>query len=107
MIYSKWRPVDGKYDYYEAGGAIGLGDDMPLPPSPIMRSPIGVASVAIGRTPKGMRKHVGIGEMPLGSIMPTNQTSLGVTIDKSTVFVGLLVFGAFAAGYAMRPHGTV
>jgi hypothetical protein len=107
VIYSKWRPVDGKYDYYESKGSVGLGDDMPLPPSPIVRSPIGVASVAIGRSPKGMRRHVGTGEMPVGSIMPTNQTALGLSLDKGTVIMGLAVLGAFAVGYSMRHDGHV
>lgn len=101
MIYSKWRPTDGKYDYFESRGEIGLGDDMPLPPAPLGRSPIGVASVTLGRRPNGLRRHVGTGELPIGSVMPT-VAPLGFTLDKGTLILGGSILAAFAIGYSMR-----
>jgi hypothetical protein len=105
MIYSKWRPVDGKYDYFKSNDQVGLGDDMPLPPAPITRSPIGVASVSIGRRPKGFSRHVGTGEMALGSVMPTTSMSIG-SIDKSTVMTGLALLAGLVIGYGIKPHGN-
>ena len=102
MIYSQWRPSDGKYDYFETSEKIGLGDDMPTPPVPMTSSPIGVASVAVGRKPTGSVRKVGEGEVPLGSIMPTTTMDLGILADREAVYLGLALLSGVVIGYLMK-----
>lgn len=77
MIYSRWRPDRGGYDYYESGERRGLGDDLPVPDMP-MGTAIGVASTDIGRVPSGSVRHVGSGAVARGSLMPISRAGLGL-----------------------------
>lgn len=79
MIYSKWRPDTGQYDYYEAPERRGLGDDLPTPRLPLGTS-VGVASNTVGRKVPLAARRAGSGELPRGSIAPTSRAGLaGVT----------------------------
>lgn len=100
MIYSRWRPADGKYDYFESRDQVGLGDDMPVPSLPI-GSAIGVPSVAVGRKPAGAMRRVGSGEAPLGSILPTTE-GLGFAPDRGQVYLALALLSGVVVGYLMR-----
>lgn len=74
MIYSRWRPETGVYDYYEVAGGIPLGNDLPTPRLSAGTS-IGVASVDIGRKMPMSGRHVGSGSTPRGMITPVSATS--------------------------------
>ena len=75
LIYSKWQPDTGKYQYFDAPERRGLGDDLPVPRMPFGTA-IGVASTSIGRAvPLGARL-VGVGDLPRGSIAPTSRAGL-------------------------------
>lgn len=78
MIYSKWRPDKGGYDYYEGGDKnVPLGDDLPTPRIP-KGTAIGVASIDAGRPlPSGARR-VGSGKDAVGLITPISRNGLGV-----------------------------
>jgi hypothetical protein len=102
MIYSRWRPSDGKYEYFETTEKIGLGDDMPVPSVPLTRSPIGVASVVLGRKPTGRVRRIGEGEAAIGAVMPTVSGSLGTFPDKATVSLGLALLSGIVIGYLMK-----
>ena len=104
MIYSKWRPSDGKYEYFEDSSQIGLGDDMPVPSVPMMGSPIGVASVVLGRKPTGGFRRVGEGEAAIGAVMPTVSGSLGIMPDRATVSLGVALLSGIVIGYLMKEH---
>ena len=76
MIYSRWRPDKGGYDYFESGERYGLGDDLPVPKLPGSSS-IGVSSVTAGRMPKnGVLTPAGSGPNARGAIMPTDRSGL-------------------------------
>ena len=78
MIYSRWIPDRGDYEYLEAAERRGLGDDLPVPllsPS----SPIGFPSTEAGRkAPSGLRP-VGRGAWAKGMILPMQVKGLSGT----------------------------
>lgn len=102
MIYSRWRPDTGGYDYFESGERFGLGDDLPTPKLP-GGSSIGVSSITAGRLPKnGVLTPVGSGKNARGMIMPTSREGLqGIGVLSSLsiwVIVALSALGG-AIGY--------
>jgi hypothetical protein len=98
MIYSRWRPDKGGYDYFESGERFGLGDDLPTPKLPGGTS-IGVSSVTAGRTPKnGVLTPAGSGPMARGMIMPTSRDGLQGLGAFSNVSTWSLVALAALAG---------
>ncbi len=102
MIYSRWRPDQGGYDYYQTGERRGLGDDLPIPRRGFSMSPIGTASVSIGREPKGRLRKSGKGEKAMGMVLPASKAGLsGLPVyDRVGPFVlGTLAFfgGLFVA----------
>lgn len=79
MIYSRWDPATGNYDYYEALDRIGLNDDLPIPALPLATK-LGVPSVECGRPlPRGAR-HIGSGESARGSIVPPASVQLAASL---------------------------
>lgn len=75
MIYSRWRPDRGGYDYFESSERIGIANDMPVPTSGGGTN-LGVASVTVGRRPSGPVRYIGSGALARGAIMPTDTTGL-------------------------------
>lgn len=75
MIYSRWRPDSGRYDYYQAPERRGLGDDLPTPRLPIGTA-IGVPSTEAGRAVPLGAKLVGSGALAKGSIAPMSRAGL-------------------------------
>lgn len=100
MIYSSWRPDSGGYDYFETAERRGFGDDLPIP-NLRARSPIGVASTSIGRTPGGPLRAAGSGELARGSIMPLSKARLNgvaggddaAALSKSSKVAAVLAVG--------------
>lgn len=80
MIYSRWRPAVGGYEYFESASQLGLGDDLPIPSLP-SGTAIGVASTDIGRpAPAGLRR-IGSGDAARGSILPLSRDGLSGFTD--------------------------
>jgi hypothetical protein len=107
MIYSRWRPDKGGYDYFETSERYGLGDDLPVPKLSAS-SAIGVASVDAGRVPPTHARFVGSGRYAKGMIMPTSRAGLSGTsiLDDNRVFViGLVVVGVAGYWYGRRLRG--
>lgn len=76
MIYSRWKPDTGGFDYFEASERYGMGDDLPVPKLS-GGSSIGVTSIGAGRLPKkGELRFIGSGQVARGSIMPTSREGL-------------------------------
>jgi hypothetical protein len=98
LIYSRWRPDRGGYDYFETPERFGLGDDLPTPVLP-SGSSIGVSSVLAGRKPPQGAVPAGSGEVARGMVMPTSRAGLmglGVLNGFSGwVLVGLGALGGF------------
>lgn len=98
MIYSKWIPDRGGYEYYEVPERRGMGDDLPIPKLRAT-SPLGVASTSIGRTPPLAGKLVGTGPIARGCIMPLDRTGLSGISSPATQTAALVVlFVLTAAG---------
>lgn len=99
MIYSKWRPDRGGYDYFQAAERRGLGDDLPTPRlRPV--GPIGVPSTSAGRPmPSGVRR-VGSGPIARGVIAPLDRRGLAFAgfeqMPSPPVLLALLGIGGVA-----------
>lgn len=75
MIYSRWRPDTGGYDYFETSERVALADDLPTP-SLLGGSPIGIPSVKCGRPLPSGAQPVGSGRQAKGVITPIDRTGL-------------------------------
>lgn len=103
MIYSRWRPDRGGYDYFESAERAGLGDDMAVPDMP-MGTSIGVASTDIGRSPGASVRAVGSGAEARGSVMPMSRAGLslaGINVGLSLSSIGGVLLGV-ALGWWWR-----
>jgi hypothetical protein len=97
MIFSRWRPDTGGYDYFDSPSTrYGLGDDLPVPNLP-KTSPLGVASTDIGRSVPSDARLVGSGPLARGMVAPMNKSGLkGLGLDFTTSgwkFVGAVLAG--------------
>jgi hypothetical protein len=103
VIYSRWRPDKGGYDYFESGERFGLGDDLPTPKLP-GGSSIGVSSLTAGRMPNnGTLKPVGSGPSARGMIMPTSRDGLeGLGVFSNTSTWSLVALAALAGALIGR-----
>jgi len=71
MIYSRWRPDEGGYDYFAVDLSQNINDDLPAPELE-SATKIGVPSIEAGRPiPSGARK-VGSGDEALGLMAPVD-----------------------------------
>lgn len=101
MIFSRWRPDRGGYDYFDSPSTrYGLGDDLPVP---ILRNTtdIGVASTDIGRPMPIDAAPVGSGPMAKGMIAPMDASGLsfaGLGLDISSTPARLFFALAAACG---------
>jgi hypothetical protein len=105
VIYSKWLPATGGYEYFEAKGRdIPLGNDLPRPNLPAGTS-IGVASIESGRDiPSGARK-VGAGALARGMVAPTRRSgSLGSLTSAVPAPYAWFAGGLFTA-WLIRKYG--
>ena len=93
MIFSRWRPDTGGYDYLDSPSTrYGLGDDLPVPRLTNTTN-LGVASTDIGRPIPSDAKLVGSGPLARGMVAPMNKSGLmGLGLDWSTSPV--MKFGA-------------
>jgi hypothetical protein len=100
MIYSRWRPDTGGYDYFESPERYALADDLPTP-SVFGGSAIGVSSLACGRKiPMGARP-AGSGASAKGVIAPVSRAGLsGVGQTLLSAPTWLWALGGAAAGLA-------
>lgn len=100
MIYSRWRPDVGGYDYFESAERRGLGDDLPVPKL-YGGTAIGVASTDIGRPSPGALRPAGSGPVAKGSILPLSRQGLSGTFEALSMapwWVTAGVLGALALG---------
>jgi len=106
MLYSRWRPDTGGYDYFETAERFGLADDLPVP-SGSGGSEIGLPLTEAGRTPRGEMRPAGSGPFAKGMILPLSRSGLGDT-SISVSFSGFVMLAAGAVlGYwfANRKRG--
>ena len=100
MMYSRWRPDTGGYDYFQGSERFGLGDDLPVPKLP-GGTEIGVASTDIGRRPGAALQPMGSGPTARGSILPLSRQGLsGGLFDamRAVPWWAIPVVGAVTVG---------
>lgn len=97
MVYSRWRPDSGGYDYFKSSERRGLGDDLPTPQ--LRGGKLGTASTVAGRKiPPGARR-IGSGPLPRGVIAPLDTRGLAMSgVSVSIGSIGTLAVG-LALGY--------
>lgn len=108
MIFSRWQPTTGGYDYYDSPSTrFGLGDDLPVPRFQTMKA-LGLTigcSTDIGRDlPAGATK-VGSGPLARGMVAPMDLSSikgLGAIDFTSSLAKGVLcVVVALGIGFIL------
>jgi hypothetical protein len=102
MIFSRWRPDTGGYDYFDSPSTrYGLGDDLPVPKLP-KTSPIGTASTDIGRAIPVDGKLIGSGPIARGMIAPMTREGLsGIDWSSSNVKFAAAVLTALGLGFLL------
>jgi hypothetical protein len=75
MIYSRWRPDTGGYDYLETSGTQNINDDLPTPDLPAA-SKIGIPSIEAGRPIPSGARIVGEGDIAVGLVAPVDEARL-------------------------------
>lgn len=101
MIYSRWRPDTGGYDYFESSERYGMGDDLPTPR--LFPGKLGVASTSAGRPiPTGARR-IGSGPTAKGVIAPMDTRGLAMAgINVSMGGIGTLLIGGLLGYWIAR-----
>lgn len=102
VIYSRWDPSAGVYEYFESSERPGLNDDLAPPPMP-RSTQIGVPSTECGRLLPPGAVEVGSGERAEGLIaVPAGVDMLvgGVPGFEAGRFAWWWVATAFVAGAA-------
>lgn len=104
MIFSRWRPDTGGYDYFDSPSTrYGLGDDLPVPRLP-RTSSLGTASTDIGRLIPDDAKPIGSGPLARGMVAPMNKsglTGLGLDLSSSGVKFGAAVLVGLGLGFLL------
>lgn len=71
LVYSRWRPDSGGYDYFESSYRQNINDDLPAPEL-TLASKIGVPSIEAGRPIPAGSQPAGSGDEPIGLIAPVD-----------------------------------
>jgi hypothetical protein len=101
VIYSRWRPDRGGYDYFESGERRGLGDDMPVPRI-IATTELGAASTEVGRRAPTLSRFAGSGEIARGAIVPLDRGGLsGLATVLDAVPAWVLVAAGITLGWVL------
>jgi len=81
VIYSRWNPASGGYDYFQDQRVQNINDDLPTPELP-EATKIGVPSIEAGRPIPGDAVPVGSGDQAVGILAPVDSSRL-VRRDRS------------------------
>ena len=75
LVYSRWRPDIGGFEYFQTADQHNINDDLPTPEL-LPPTKIGLPSMEAGRSlPHGARK-VGEGALARGLIAPVDETRI-------------------------------
>lgn len=99
MIYSRWDPALGMYDYFDAPWQTpGINDDLPIPNLP-PATEIGVPSTECGRPLPAGAEHVGTGEWAVGLLsVPAHVDRIGQTPMTASQFGIVALAAALGVG---------
>lgn len=105
MFYSRWRPHEGGYDYFESDEEHNLNDDLPTPQLEDAGG-IGVPSIEAGRPIPTGAVYVGSGEQAVDVIAPVERgrlvkrAQLGLSALSNGVPWGPIIVGT-VIGYGI------
>lgn len=98
IVYSRWDPSGGYYDYFEADQSPGINDDLPIPNLP-PATELGVPSTECGRPLPAGAVHVGSGLWAEGLMaVPAGVEQLGQSSTLAGASTSWLILGAGAVG---------
>lgn len=98
IVYSRWDPAHGTYDYFEADQSPGLNDDLPVPNLPAATE-LGVPSTECGRPLPPGAEYVGTGEWAVGLMaIPAGVEQLGQSYEALDSRSLLMMLGAGVLG---------
>ncbi len=104
MIFSRWRPDTGGYDYLDSPSTrFGLGDDLPVPRL-TNTTELGVASTDIGRPIPDDARLMGSGPIARGMVAPMSTKGLmglGLDWSSSPVKFGAAVLVGLGLGFLL------
>lgn len=105
MMFSRWDPNSGEYDYFQAAGELAaLNDDLPIPkmPPPVsgLGKQIGNPSTECGRPLPAGATHVGTGEFAEGHVTPPVGVKLSGTNGAPSWRMDVVSFGIGVAAVA-------
>lgn len=106
MIYSRWDPATGQFDYFESTERFGLNDDLPIPKMP-PPTKLGVPSVECGRPMPRDARRVGSGVLAQGSVVPPAAVQLAASIGSLGQWMGnpwVMLAAGVAAGVAVTSY---
>ncbi len=103
MIFSRWRPDTGGYDYFDSPSTrFGLGDDLPVPRLPKVHA-LGACSTDIGRALPIDAQKVGSGPIARGMVAPMGRVGgsllSGIDFADGGIKVALFALLALGAGF--------
>jgi len=94
IIWSRWDPSAGLYDYFETEDRPGINDDLPVPRLPAATE-LGVPSTEAGRALPSGAVHIGSGEFLVGlAATPAGVDKLSAVPSLSELDGWSLVIGA-------------
>lgn len=106
MIYSRWLPDKGGYEYFETSERLGLADDLPVPK--VSFGEIGAASTSSGRPLPLGAKRIGYGKLARGSIVPFERKGLmglgALSGPQQGELLAVALLGLFAGCFAVRAY---
>lgn len=95
MIFSRWNPHAGGYDYFDSPGGEALNDDLAVPSLP-PATKLGVPSTSCGRPIPAGASHVGSGELAVGLVATPSDGSSAL----GDLFDGIPTWGWALGGAA-------
>ncbi len=102
MIFSRFRPDTGGYDYFDSPSTrFGLGDDLPVPRLPQTHA-LGVCSTDIGRALPLDARPIGSGPIARGMIAPMDRSARGIAgfdLSSPATKATLAVIAALGLGF--------
>jgi hypothetical protein len=101
MLYSRWRPHSGDYEYFESSEQVPLADDLPVPKL-LGGTAIGVSSLVAGRKMPSGSVYRGTGPHARGMIVPSGASSSGLGLLNLIEYIpgwGWLAIGLSTGWY--------
>lgn len=105
MIFSRWRPDTGGYDYLNSPSTrFGLGDDLPVPVLPTIPA-LGMkiaCSTDVGRAIPADAAPSGSGPIARGMLAPMGKVGTGLgsfDLSATSTKVGVAILCAVGLGY--------